>query len=154
MRLLYLDIDGVLNGDGLGRRAPVPRRSSPRLDPVRVARLDLAIGDLEVGVVLTSSWRHRMGRALLERLLRQAGLHAEIVSATPRLAAGRGVEIAMHLDVARGSHVDRVVILDDGPPSDFGALARYLVRTRGSVGLTAADAIAVRERLVGATPVP
>lgn len=136
--VLFLDIDGVLNRHGLGRRVP-QHRVSPAIDHRAAALVDRIVEATGAVIVLTSSWRYRIGRALLGDLLRRAGLVTPIADVTPHLPGRRrGIEIQTWLN-DRGTPC-RAAILDDGPPSDFGWLASLLVRTRGSVGLTEHEA--------------
>jgi len=134
-RVLFLDVDGVLNG-GVGRG----------LDEVMLARLGSIIRHADPAVVISSSWR--IEAELLRRItLAVERLGGRVVGHTPlpeevgqgscRIIAGRErwVEIQDWLDahpVADGE-TRRVVILDD--EAEMGPLGEYHVRTEYESGL-------------------
>jgi hypothetical protein len=139
--VIFLDIDGVLNSaryhserhHGLGRLG--------HFDPVAVERLNRLTDGTGAVLVLSSSWR-QYGLDYMRDVLRQAGVKADVVGATPILDDGsvimrpvpRGEEIAAYL----AEHpAERFVILDD--EGDMDGLGRHFVRTSHAIGLTDAD---------------
>jgi hypothetical protein len=130
-RVLFLDVDGVLNQCGhhqdvLTAKAAMVRR---------------IVEQTGCTIVVSSTWRRYDDLlGLLKKLLRQA--EVEIAGCTPCLdrrtaegvyiATERGEEIQAWLDENPG--VDRFVILDDA--ADMAHLVGHLVQTDSSVGLT------------------
>lgn len=75
MRVIFLDIDGVLNaGHGL-------------LDPEMITRLNMITDTTKAVIVVSSMWRWSLTPTQLESELRRSGVTAEISSATPTCPA-------------------------------------------------------------------
>ncbi len=129
-RLVFLDIDGVLNSDAFFAREP-DANIDRDLDRLAVARLDRICTKGAATVVISSTWRLDMTTAELAALLADHGFRGEVVGATPSLPGPRGGEIDAWLDEHRGWRA--FVILDD--QNDMGRLRRRLVRTTMSRGL-------------------
>ncbi|HJL02907.1 MAG TPA: HAD domain-containing protein [Polyangiaceae bacterium LLY-WYZ-15_(1-7)] len=79
MRVLFLDVDGVLAPWDTGE-----------LDPTCVRRLDTLVRRTGAALVLTSSWREHTPLDAIEAELHAAGLTAPLHDATPVLLEGRG----------------------------------------------------------------
>ncbi len=169
MKLVFLDIDGVLNSEPFLRAlAPAPEQLAvlesdlwPRMiDPVLVARLETLVTRTQARVVISSSWRHGRSLPWFARVLRDRGFTGEIVGITAdfeesgdprskRLYSRRGDEIKAWLE-GWGEHVESFVVLDDTP--DMDAVRDRFVHTSADDGLTDADvdaAVAILERAVG-----
>lgn len=150
--IVFLDIDGVLNHarwyaqlqPRLGTTKPVDW-----IDPACVARLNRLCADTGAAIVVTSSWRTRLEHT--ETVLREAGLTAPVVGATPdanpvslddplRTHRGRAYEIQAWL--RKHPRVRRYVILDDLKLRRV-RWSRF-VRTDLAVGLTDADCAKAR----------
>lgn len=146
MRVIFLDIDGVLNSPDFQihrfQRGPGRRP----IDPVCVEHLNTLIRQTQARIVVSSTWRHE-GLTRIRRTLRDHSVTAAVVGTTPilerRTTSGlyavpdRGHEIQAWLDGTRFT-VERFVILDDD--ADMAHLIGHLVRTDYRTGLTAADA--------------
>ena len=110
MKVLFLDIDGVLNS----RRTAVAFGSYPHklahLDRFDHAALGLVrrLCDAGVSVVLSSSWREEFLHADIRR-----ALDLPIIGGTPVLSGSRGSEIAAWL--AAHEEVQTWAIVDDDP---------------------------------------
>src|SRR3954454_20781982 len=141
--LLFLDIDGVLNGH---ERDP---HGYNRIQPGPVVHLNRILDEAGARLVITSSWRYLVhsGAMTLEGfsyLLITHGIscHGRLAGVTCRdeEAMPRGVQIARWLDryAPRGVSPPYVVIddVDDG----VSGAGHPLVRTDGLVGLTRRDA--------------
>lgn len=128
MRIIFLDVDGVLN-----TAASFERRHGDVVDPACVARFNRLIDETGARVVLSSTWRLARG---FRTVLRDLGVRANIVDRTPYFTDGRrrGHEIAAWLAANPG--VTSYVILDD---EDDMLPGQPLVRTRLADGLTDAD---------------
>lgn len=148
-RIIFLDIDGVLNR--------TVGATHIRLDPDLVARLKTLVERTGAALVLSSFWREF--ESYVAYILSRQGICSRIVGRTPGLASSplaqgerrfvsRSDEICAWLEV--NAHVTRFVVLDDRPDAGLGVLAERFVRTDPAVGLTDADverAIAVLEAL-------
>ncbi len=104
MKILFLDIDGVVNCSSTRQR----HRGYIGIDPfmaLLIGRITIAHPDLKV--VLSSSWRNfDGGRVEVERQV------VPIFDTTPRAASGiRGSEIKMWLD--EHPEVTKYAIIDD-----------------------------------------
>lgn len=172
MKIIFLDIDGVLNSarHAAGRNGAAATDhykthgfdGSFELDPIAVNRLDKLLDDTDAFLVLSSTWRlGGSGFGGIEytvRALERNGFrHADrFVGATPRLHRTpegeervRGHEIQAWLDeftgTAGGDPTVAFAILDDD--SDMAHLLPKLVQTSADVGLTDDDCARVRALL-------
>lgn len=146
MKVLFLDIDGVLNSTrtwvAFGGLPHEFKPGLPRFDLVAIGMLRRIVRAAGAQVVLSSAWRttHTPEEAA-------AALGLPIVSSTPvgRCAWGRGQEIAEWLRDHAGE-VEAYCILDDD--ADMLPEQRpYFVQTSGHEGLTYANAARVAELL-------
>ena len=154
MKVLFLDIDGVLNSHDWWMRRPKQdppirtgehtRISEHQLDPVAVERLNRVIARTGAVICVSSTWRigsEEHWRDTRFRL-RHRDLKARIVGRTPNLsgripggllysAVRRGLEIQAWLD--KNPQVTRIAIVDDD--SDMAHLMDRLVKTSMELGL-------------------
>lgn len=150
MKVLFLDIDGVLNHHDflVANKAKIVEDWSGRaeIDTVAVARLRRVIEATGANVVLSSSWRHRFHGAEMRGFF--AGYGILIMSVTPTIqVCRRGDEIAAWLR-STSETVDEYVVLDDYDDAGSGHEDRF-VQTNYLVGLTdelADDAIRILGR--------
>jgi hypothetical protein len=145
VKLVFLDIDGVLNSDAWFARSPPLEWGLDHLDPEAVARVDRLASATAARIVISSAWRLVYPLDEIRAMLAAKGLRAPIVDRTPEIPAEfaegrvRAKEIARWLGAqalrARGRDgaVESFVILDD--LEGFGHLERYCVRTRFATGL-------------------
>jgi hypothetical protein len=160
MRVVFLDIDGVLNHTQT-RHAVVPTDEEPLPIPIApecLARLNRLIAETGAKIVISSSWRNfaRSAELDLGAALLRHGLCADVIGATPDLANDRtwldnwhvvkgapftfellerGWEIAEW--IAAHPEVTEFVILDDC--SDMDVLKPWLVLTHPIDGLDDPD---------------
>ncbi len=166
MKLIFLDIDGVLNSTAWShekrnheeRHHEKPAREAQAaikdalsywkrsLDPKAVERVNRIWQETGAAVVVSSSWRTMLKPQELIETLVAAGLRADFDGITPDLydflappahRATRWQEIALCI-TTRGKWTEQFVILDDDPMPD--APAASFVRTDYKIGLTDADA--------------
>jgi len=135
-KLLFLDIDGVLNSTHDIQRGV-------QLDPSKVLLVEGACLATGARIVISSNWRFLHDVEELKWLLKVAGLRrSRVVGVTPGSTESRGREVLSYLQEVwgRGSWSDyRYVILDDD--SDFlPEQIPRLVRTNKKYGLTVSDA--------------
>jgi len=144
MKLIFLDVDGVLNHSGwLGKRGdtdlPVdsPEWFALELDSMCVSRLNELITRTGAKVVVSSVWRCGKTIGSLQAILECAGFTGEVIGKTPHLGGERGEEIAEWLEDSHKLYglepFESFVILDDD--SDMGALIPFLVQTSFESGL-------------------
>jgi len=142
MKILFLDIDGVLNSVEYAVGANTINRSV-RLDdadPVKVGLLRFICDQTDARIVISSTWRIGRDPAWFDGFFSSFGwFQPPIEGVTPRSARigsiGRGDEINEWLETRQ---VDRYVIVDDD--SDFYG-DQPLVQTNGVYGLTLKETI-------------
>lgn len=136
LRVLFLDIDGVLNSHrsclALGG---ISRGGSPdfltQFDPIALTMLQGLCRGAGLSVVLSSVWRILSD---WRELGPKMGL--PMIGATPRLSGVRGTEIKAWLDANPG--VESYAIVDDDSDMLAEQMPRF-VQTRGTEGLLFAD---------------
>lgn len=139
-RILFLDIDGVLNRAGYR-----PQESSGLhnwIEPELASRLSAVLHEIDADIVMSSDWRLNRTLEQIRAELAAAGVTGTLVDVTPELAGKpRWREIDSWL-VAH--HVDRdsIVIVDD--LHDMGDLAARFVRANPFSGFDDSVAISVR----------
>lgn len=138
-RVLFLDIDGVLNSAEWFAKTKDVRSGLSRidelqemLDPRAVALLNDLLARTGATVVLSSSWRIAYGIGFIQRALMARGFAGRLRDKTPSIGSPRGREIQAWLD-RRQEPVESFVILDDG--SDMLHLSDRLVQTSWGTGL-------------------
>lgn len=139
MRVLFLDVDGVLNRTGFRPDETVGLRSW--IEPELARRLSDVLLATRASVVMSSDWRLHRELDMLRDELRAAGIEATLIGATPELAGQprwREIEAWM---VEHQVDREAVVIVDDA--HDMGKLAERFVRTSPLNGLDAQAAQAV-----------
>lgn len=154
MKLVFLDIDGVLNSDGwLVGKGTVP--GIKLIDPAATARLQRLCEETGAEIVVSSSWRAICPRHTLAEIFEARGLTTRVVGVTPIIPnrRGRGEEIQRWLDTVpatRSWSIDGIVIFDD--EEDMLHLETWLVRTDAATGLTDAHVDAAKGILVRPAP--
>lgn len=164
MKLLFLDIDGVLNSGRWFHETVDQRKYSLEIgesmmarhpiDAEAVVRLNRICSATGAKVVISSTWRKFDDSYELEQVLRHYGFTGVVVGATPVLdtrtcVAGRtihrGYEIENWLSGLYG-HVQQYCILDDDDDM-LGSQQPNYVRTFFETGLTDIEAAAAIEIL-------
>jgi hypothetical protein len=132
MKIIFLDIDGVLNNyDTLGEGLD--------WEPSLVEILNRIIKETEAKVVISSTWR----RTERHRNIIKNDMKINFIDITPKLWEERGYEIQAWLD--KNPDVERFIILDDD--SDMVHLMSHLIQTDGKFGLTNENANEAIKRL-------
>lgn len=110
MKVIFLDIDGVLNSDEyLDKVKNSDIQGIERdVDVEKVKLLKRAIDETGARVVLSSSWRYTKNARYLKELLANYGIR---VDSTPYIQDIRGLEIKKWLSENQG--VEDFIILDD-----------------------------------------
>lgn len=143
MKVIFLDIDGVMNG--LESRPLARRGLVSWLEPTQVDLLNGIVEATGAVVVVSSSWRLAMPWDAMKAAFQLAGCTAELIDRTPDLdARDRQREIMAWL-TAQPEPPERYVVIDDSflMPAMPGAL----VRTSKLCGLTEYDVPAILRRL-------
>lgn len=130
MKILFLDIDGVLNSAHVLEQ----QQRGDAIDRGMVERVNQIIRATDCKIVVSSTWRllHSMGQ--LKAMLRLHGMIDVVIDRTPDLVDdthNRGDEIEAWL---KGHpEVSQFVILDD--ESDMSDVINHLVQTSFKTGL-------------------
>ena len=149
MKVIFLDIDGVLNSvDWMKTIAPNSWKAGDgetQLDPAAVLRLDRVAKESGARIVISSTWRKIYRCGAIAGFLRRRGFTGEVIGETPDFSRlepcergtvdgrfERGHEIQAWLD--EHPQVTHFAILDDD--SDMAHLADHFVHTRHPSGLT------------------
>lgn len=145
MRVIFLDIDGVLNFNGCRDKIG----GIYFVNDNKIKLLKEIIDRTDAKIVLSSTWRfgwfdrdygmntvHAEDFTKLQEKLKEFGI--EFLSRTPRTQEGhRGNEIKQWLDKWNGEVVDKFIIIDDD--SDMKPYMNRLVQTSFEHGLTQKD---------------
>lgn len=140
MRILFLDIDGVLNRAGFQPEETIDLASW--IEPELADRLDRVAREIDAELVLSSDWRIERSLDHLRDQLARAGVAAPLRGATPVLggqARWREIEAWM---VEHCLQQEDVVIVDDA--ATMGPLARRHVQISAQAGFDDAAAVATR----------
>jgi hypothetical protein len=148
VRVIFLDIDGVLNnaissGTRWCTRLPRvcrPGKTSavPPYDPECVNRFNWLVSATGAKVVVSDTYGRRFVFEAVVQYLTDQGALCEVVGQTEaRDYRPRGSDIQAWLASWQGEPIESFCILDDH--NDMGALRPYLVWTRRDTGLTEQD---------------
>lgn len=145
-KILFLDIDGVLNSERYIKRiGELFDNPDYQIDPEAVSILNKLISICKVDIVLSSTWRlafssHPSPIEAVQKMLEHYGITGKVVGVTPSiytktgliyLSQSRSYEIQAWLD----EHVeikDFVILDDDG---DMADLKEHLVQTKFEDGI-------------------
>ncbi len=134
MKILFLDVDGVLNCQRIIFEAYKVRRDYgivdekkdylAMLDETMISRLNKIIEQTEAKVVISSSWRQLHPLDELIWMLEQKGFKGSVIGKTPKIGGKRGYEIEHWLDHNEG--VENYVILDDNSDMLFPQMSHFV----------------------------
>jgi hypothetical protein len=142
MKVIFLDIDGVLNS----LDAIVETGSYGGFTPIykkHVEVMKYIIKHTDAKIVISSSWRLGRTTQQLQELLPML----PIIDRTENLNIARGFEIQKWLDMNKSLNIESFVILDDD--TDMVHLKNKLVLTKYDYGLTYVEAIKAIKMLNG-----
>jgi hypothetical protein len=143
MKVLFLDIDGVLNSrewfivnkENIIVHGGLMHRHAEDLDPVACKLVNALCTEFSLYIVISSTWRKFHTLVEIQRMFAYRGLHAPVIGATPQLRGGfRGQEVDEWLHDNPG--VTKHVILDDD--GDFKP-EQPLVQTNWEYGVCYRD---------------
>lgn len=144
MKVIFLDIDGVLNSHKFFKER---NEEAEGVRPFNGDRIEYKLADIDLKavallndlfektgakVVISSVWRLSLSVDQLKTIFKRVGFKGEIIDKTVQLRSIRGLEIAQWMETNPG--VESFVILDDD--SDMGDLMNRLVKTTFDDGLT------------------
>ena len=156
-KILFLDIDGVLNTERQHDRcvetgAAYVDNFGYDFDPVAVANLKKIVDETGADIVISSSWKF-WGLSTMQKLWDSRGLPGKILDVTPNnvsdelllsvdlsrmdMPAGKGSEIKEWLS-ASGQNVIHYAILDDVPDM-LPEQQSHFVQTDPRIGITQDD---------------
>lgn len=137
MKVVFLDIDGVLNNFK-------DRNFGTKLSAISCKNLNSLLDkNPDLKIVISSSWRSN-GLEFMKKMLSENGIdEKKVVDVTGNERGNRGHQIQCWLD--GNAEVTKFVILDDN--SDMGNLLSHLVKTNSFIGFTSKDAEAASEIL-------
>ena len=175
MKVLFLDIDGVLNSENwFGYRLYCIKNNMfnevinfvntnderikhklSMIDDRAIANLNRIIEETGCKVVLSSSWRScvEAENTLTEYLLKLKGFKYELYGVTPRIWAKefgtqRGEEIQVWMDKeSEKNEIESFVILDDDDSDMLLEQTNNFIHIDGQVGLTDRDVFTAIEIL-------
>ncbi len=133
MRVVFLDIDGVLNSENwLRQKSEAIDEPRGWFDPRAVALLNKLLVETGAKIVVSSAWRLCHEFEELKGILKSVGIETEVVGITYNLGnVPRGHEIADYL--SRHPEIDNFVILDDD--RDMDRVQHRLIKTAWKRGL-------------------
>ncbi len=140
MKIIFLDIDGVLNSRAYDRRRDL--NSQTNIDESRLLLLKEIVDITDAKIVLSSTWRQHWDRnpdecdgdgRYINKTFAKYGLH--IYDKTPDLGihALRRDEIIKWID-AVGENIESFVVIDDYRYG-WGELSEHFVKTDPNFGL-------------------
>jgi len=138
VRVLFLDIDGVLNRAGVQPADDL--RLHAWIEPDLARRLSEVVVATGADLVLSSDWRLDHELSWLQDELAAAGVVGTLVGTTPALNDLRWREIHAWM-TEHAIETEAAVIVDD--MRDMGPLRRRFVRTSSNAGLDDAAAKAI-----------
>jgi hypothetical protein len=125
MKIIFLDIDGVLNNQSLLQAGGIHT-----IEPSMVAILKRVVDATGAEIVLSSTWRILAeNRRMVQQALRQFGMR--FIDTTPNMRGDRCDEIRDWL--ARHPSIESFAILDDDM---YAGIDGHLCQTSFYVGLT------------------
>lgn len=151
MKIIFLDIDGVLNSTK-SMSLSEDKKWADEPNPENIKWLNYIIEKTGAKIVISSTWRIGNRSHLFDRYFHALGIKGEVIDVTPRLDSYRGTEIKCWLLEHKSKinkykndnwfsnkeKIESFVILDDD--SDMEDLKKYLVLIDNNFGLTKEDA--------------
>ena len=141
MKVVFLDIDGVLNSRlWFERRETNAHNMANDIDPEAAARVQRLCDETGAVLVISSTWRLIHQLNAIRTVFKSKGLTAHVIGKTPERPRGdRGDEIQRWLDLANlfPLRPSGMVIIDDD--ADMLHLMPWLVKTTFFDGFTDSD---------------
>jgi hypothetical protein len=151
LKIIFLDIDGVLNSKEYYKKVNMKIDNWDRFDPETVKLIKALVQEFNARIVITSSWRFG-AKDLLFKELKKSQLLKHLYKSweTPMIYGGtRGQEIKQWLD--KHPEVNGYVILDDRDDMLAEQLA-FVIKTDLNTGLKQENYESARSILSGIIP--
>jgi len=142
MKIIFLDIDGVLNSANYIKNPNIDFDDPTyQIDPVAVVRLNRITDTTGAKIVVSSTWRlafltHPTPLPALQACMQSYKITGEVIGMTPEKANAlrnrRGKEIQKWLN-DHYNEIDKFVIIDDD--TDMGRIRTHQVVTKFEDGL-------------------
>lgn len=133
MKIIFLDIDGVLNSVSYFKSINDLGDPDDRLDPTAVALLNKIIQATDAKIVISSSWRLGKSISQLQNVFDKHCIIGTIIGLTTDDYNSRGIQIQQWIDNSN-LIIDSFIILDDD--NDMCHLNNHLIKTCVKDGLT------------------
>lgn len=158
MKLIFLDVDGILNNTQNIKKYRLFLRGKRRLlvdvKPVFYLKKlleEIEKNNMDVKIVISSSWRLGSVLADWKKLFLHYFNNAEIVKGrTPYLYKDRGIEILELLEIAKekGDIIDDYIVLDDDIEDIINHIPNNkVIKINRRYGLTNADIEQILKKL-------
>jgi len=109
MKIIFLDIDGVLNSKASMRDLGIRNHWNDNPHPMHIKWLNKIVEETGAKVVISSTWRTSGSAVMFNRLLNLLGFKGDVIDKTPNLDTYRGTEIKTWLN----SHADKILRYKD-----------------------------------------
>ena len=165
-RILFLDIDGVMNAAAFEAARNDPRFKRDELSDLEMRRFENPcephISILNwiksqvpgLTIVLSSTWRYDMEPTGWDRFFATLGIDIRVVGKTPRLNTERGIEVADWLiENLHGEDDVKFVVLDDDFDPELPWVEERWVKVENRVGLIREGAFRVVDVFEAQSPV-
>lgn len=143
MKVIFLDIDGVLNSDEYFEKVVHSNIQGIErdVDVEKIKLLKKAIDETGAKIVLISSWRYTKNAQSLKELLANYGIYT---TSTPFIQNKRGLEIKQWL--SDNQNVEDFVILDDEIFDSYDeSLIKNLIKTSNGNGRNFGEGLLPRD---------
>lgn len=136
MKIIFLDIDGVLNtDDNWGKREP-KEASTPHC----IAALNKITNATGAKIVVSSAWRIDRTVQQLKDILAEMGVIGEVIGKTPSLDGQRVTEIKAWISMNLGDWPESFITIDDEWIGDSDEFQAIHIKPYYREGLTEAQA--------------
>lgn len=141
MKIIFLDMDGVMNSQASAKRF----KTFHKCQPESVDALNMIIDATGAKIVISSTWREAYGLDFVRGFLESAGVQRySVIDATPvirtkEFASERGVEINDWLSRQTEKPYSFVILDDDA--WDMSPNQARFVKTDMQIGLNQTDAL-------------
>lgn len=140
MKVIFLDVDGVLNSEETGfggffTEDDIATKENVKWGQGLVDRIRQIVEATNASIVISSTWRRHFSIGKFKDIFLLYGWDAPVVDMTPKLNQGRGVEVNAWLNKNR---IESYVIIDDVDQFLIDQKPRF-VQTSIMTGITEAD---------------
>ncbi len=109
MKIIFLDIDGVLNSEASMRDLGIKNLWNDNPHPMHIKWLNKIVEETGAKIVISSTWRTSGSATMFNRLLTLLGCKGYVIDRTPSLGTFRGTEIKTWLL----THADNLIKYKD-----------------------------------------